>query len=199
MQTNQLRTLNETMRSSAGGSHGDPPQVGNQSKHQLLFCTWILNIPQHRYDAECSGVTTHDSAPTYICLEQTWQSLQTLFIWISLTNTLEQEFISIMKTKKHSFHGNISLASQTDYGETPTGVISCMVSKCTWPATPSHRHPWQQNYIIASGFMYVRHLVYFLIKCSDKCNLSTSFKIRNLLFIFKHPLPSVNHSFHWPI
>lgn len=133
MQTNQLRTLNETMRSSAGGSHGDPPQVGNQSKHQLLFCTWILNIPQHRYDAECSGVTTHDSAPTYICLEQTWQSLQTLFIWISLTNTLEQEFISIMKTKKHSFHGNISLASQTDYGETPTGVISCLVSKCTWP------------------------------------------------------------------
>lgn len=136
MQTNQLRTLHETMRSSAGGSHGDPPQVGNQSKHQLLFCTWILNIPQHRYDAECSGVTTHDSAPTYICLEQTWQSLQTLFIWISLTNTLEQEFISIMKTKKHSFHGNISLASQTDYGETPTGVISCMVSKCTWPAIP---------------------------------------------------------------
>lgn len=42
-------------------------------------------------------------------------------------------------------------------------------------------------------------LYIFLIKCSDKCNLSTSFKIRNLSFIFKHPLSSVNHSFYWLI
>lgn len=39
-------------------------------------------------------------------------------------------------------------------------------------------------------------LYIFLIKCSDKCNLSTSFKIRNLSFIFKHPLSSVNLSFY---